>query len=253
LFVEGASTMIMYIATALVSLLTMLHAYRTGRERYWIMIILFFPFLGVLAYFAMEILPELMGPVAARARVKAAADPANRLKAADKDLDEANTAANHITKADALFDMRNYAEAEQHYRTALALLNFPDEKIGAKLAATLFEKGQADDALVMLESLKSPVAVGEADRHSLLRARILAELGRKEEACQIYADITTRMVGQEARCRYAALLLEMGKRAEARLMFEEVEKGLKRKGHAPSSQEKPMLDWAMAQLKDLRG
>jgi hypothetical protein len=244
--------MILYIATAIVSILTMIHAYRSGRERYWIMIILFFPFLGVLAYFAIEILPELMGPVAARARVKAAADPVNRLKEASHNLEEADTAANHIAKADALFDMGRYPDAELHYRAAQDRCGSADHKISEKLAWTLFEMGKAQEALDMLEPLPAPVGIGQADRRSLLRARILAELGQKQEARAIYADITPRLVGQEARCRYAALLLEIGEAEEARLMFEEIEKGLKKAPQLASPKEKPMHEWAMQQLAGLR-
>src|SRR6266403_4288709 len=42
------------------------HAGRTGRPYYWIMLILFMPMIGMIAYFLIEILPELSHSLAAR-------------------------------------------------------------------------------------------------------------------------------------------------------------------------------------------
>jgi hypothetical protein len=85
-----------------------------------------------------------------------------------------------------------------------------------------------------------------------MRARILAELGRGDEACDLFDDIVTRLPGEEPRCRYAALLLEMNKPAEARNMLEAVEHQVKRRSNKPSGSETAMIDWAMDQLKSLR-
>ncbi len=244
--------MIMYVVTGIVSILAMVHAYRSGRERYWILIILMFPFMGVLAYCAFEIMPEIMGPAGARARVRAAANPINRLYQAEQELGLADTAANHLAKADALSEMGSYGEAVLHYRTALDRSNGKDEVIEAKLAAALFETGQLEEALAMVELLETPRNAGAADRLSLLHARILAEMGQTDSARTIYADIVDRLPGQEARCRYAALLLGQGETEEARVILQVIEKGLKQSKVKPSADEATMHGWALAELAKLK-
>jgi hypothetical protein len=68
----------------------------------------------------------------------------------------------------------------------------------------------------------------------------------------ILADIVTRLPGEEARCRYAALLLEKGRKVEAQGVLEEIEKRMKRMDRTQRAAEADMYDWAMAQLKTLR-
>ena len=86
----------------------------------------------------------------------------------------------------------------------------------------------------------------------MLRGRILEDLGRDEEALPIYADVSQRMPGDEARCRYAAMLLKKGKRGQARLVLEEVEQRMKRIDRQSRNASAPMYDWAIRELTALR-
>lgn len=232
-----------------IQIVAIMHAIRTGRNQIWIWVILFGSMLGVTAYFAFELMPEWLGPAGARARVKAAADPFLRLKEAEKGLSLADTAANHLAKADALFDMKSFGEASHHYRVALDRLNGRDARTEARLAAALFEHGRHDEALKTLDRLETPSGIGEADRLKLLRARTLTELGREDEALPLYAEISTRMPGPEARSRYAALLLARGDTATARIVLSELVAG---NVAMMSGEERQMHLWADGELKRLR-
>ncbi len=243
--------MIWFVVSAAVQLLCILHAYRTRREQYWYFILLFFPVMGVLAYGALEILPEYMGPAGARARVKAAGDPVKRLNAAEQDLARADTAATHLARADALFDLKSYCEAILAYRTALERMNGRDTKIEAKLAAALFEADDHEAALVALDALEPVPGSGEADRIAFLRARVLTELGREDEALSLYAEIANRLPGPAARARYAALLLVRGDAETAeRVLAELVATSAEAKGL--TSEELEMRAWAKVALAKLR-
>ena len=90
------------------------------------------------------------------------------------------------------------------------------------------------------------------DRLDLLRARIYDHLGRKDEALAIYRDIVTRMPGEEARCRYAALLIEVGRKREALGVLEEVEDRMKRLDRHQRQAEGDMYRWATDKLRELR-
>jgi hypothetical protein len=81
---------------------------------------------------------------------------------------------------------------------------------------------------------------------------VLEDLGRHEEALEFYADVSPRMAGDEARCRYAALLLKLGRTGEARRVLEEVAQRAKYIDRYVRLAEAPMYDWAAKELTALR-
>ena len=131
-------------------------------------------------------------------------------------------------------------------------MNGRDAKIETKLAHALFEDGQFADALAIIDRQETPIAIGEADRLAYLRARTLAEMGRADEALAIYREITTRLPGEEPRCRYAALLLEQGKSEDARAVLADVHKGVKNLRQQDRIANAEMFAWAEDQYQALR-
>ncbi|WP_260598827.1 hypothetical protein [Sphingomonas endolithica] len=127
-----------------------------------------------------------------------------------------------------------------------------DLHTGAKIARAEFETGSAADALITLDALPPAHSQGDKDRQALLRARILEALGPTDEALALYADVVTRLPGEEARCRYAALLIAEGWDKKARGVLEEVEARMKRLDRQQRAAEADMYRWAMARLAELR-
>jgi hypothetical protein len=247
--------MIWFAASVVIQILCVIHVYNTGRNQMWGLVILFFSLLGCTAYFAFEIMPELIGPHSPRARqarAKAKANPLHLLRDAEAKLAMVDTAANQMALADAMASLGSHNDAARHYRLALERMNGSDPAIEAKLANVLFEGGSFAEALAVIERQPVPVAIGEADRQAFLKARILAEMGRNEEAIVLYEDIVTRLPGEEARCRYAALLLERGDRARARTMLEETISTSRLSGKTRRGGSDAMLDWAESELRALR-
>ena len=248
--------MILLVAVSvLVQILAVLHVYRTGREQMWIWVILLFNMLGVCAYFAFEIMPELFGPNsprAAKARAQAVENPSLRFKQAEAALAEVETAASHTALADIMLEMKAFDAAATHYQAALDCLRGPDRLIEMKLAQALLEGGKAAEALAVVERQEASPSIGEEDRRKLLQARILDHMDRDDEALALYADITTRLPGAEARCRYAALLLKTGRRREAQSQLEQASKGFGKSTFALTDEETAMRDWARATLVELR-
>lgn len=241
--------------SALIQLACIIHVIRSGRQTYWIMVILFLPFLGALAYLVLEVLPEFQGNRhvrTARAKAVAAIDPNREVRAARDALDLADTIANRIRLADAFAAIGKHDEAVSLYLEATDREPAPDVRMQAKLARSLFETGQHTQALTVLDAMVPPTTQSERDRLTLLRARILAELDRKDEARALYADIVTRLPGEEARCRYAALLLDQGYEPKARAILEEVEARMKRLDRQQRAADADMYKWAMDQLNDSR-
>lgn len=226
-----------------------------GRNPLWLSAIIFLPMIGSAAYFFVEILPELRYNRhlrTARQRATAKLDPEREVRAAREALGLTDTIANRIRLADALAATGKPGEAIPLYRAAIDASRDPDHRTQAKLARALHDNGDAAGALGLLDAIPVPVGQSEADRLALLRARALDHLDRKQEALAILEDVVTRMPGEEARCRYAALLLETGDTTRARQVLEEVEDRMKRLDRVQRQADATMYRWAGDRLRELR-
>jgi hypothetical protein len=221
--------MIFYVLVIAFQVYCIVDVIRRGRSSIWIMALVFLPVASGLAYFIVEILPGLRGNRhvrTAQQRLVEKLDPERELRTARDALDLADTMANRMRVADALTALGRHQEALPLYRQGVG--SKPDFRSGEKLARSLYFNDQLQDALAALDGLPPVIGQSDRDRVGLLRAKILEDLGQDAEALVLYADVSQRLPGDEARCRYAALLLKMGKRGQARLVLEEVEHRMKR-------------------------
>ena len=238
----------------LLPVLCIVHLMRNSRNSMWITALIFLPIVGPLAYFIVEILPGLSGNRhvrTARAKAVHALNPEREVRAARDALDLADTAANRIRLANAMTALGRHAEALPLLREAVERGPL-DMRTGEKLARAEYETGDAAGALATLDANPPPSAQSDRDRQLLLRAKILEALGRKEEALALYADLVTRLPGEEGRCRYAALLLDQGWDKKALAVLEEVESRMKRLDRQQRAAEADMYRWAMDKLRELR-
>lgn len=226
---------------------------RNRRNSIWIMALVMLPVASSIAYFIMEVYPRLHGNRhvrVARQKVVEKLDPERELRAARDALEIADTMANRLRVAEALTALGRHQEALPLYRNGAGMR--PDFRTGEKLARCLYLNDKPSDALAMLDGLPKVMGQSEKDRASLLRARILEDLGRHDEALKLYGDVSRRMPGDEARCRYAALLLKVGRKCEARAVLEEVEQRYKRLDRYSRSADAKMYDWALGELQTIR-
>ncbi|HEY0324503.1 MAG TPA: tetratricopeptide repeat protein, partial [Allosphingosinicella sp.] len=215
----------------------------------------FFSMLGCFAYFCFEILPELMGRREVRVAKAAAVrkmDPERGLRAAREALETTDTAANRIALADSLAELDRWGEAVPHYRQGIAKAPAPERGVQMRLARALFEAGQVREARDVVEGLPETNSRGEADRSKLLLARILEELCETAKALVLYHEVGERLPGAEAQCREAALLIHLGRRRDAIVPLEEVERRLKRIDPHERASNRDMYDWAARTLMELR-
>lgn len=243
-----------YALTIAVQVLCVIDVIRNGRNQLWIMALVFLPIASTIAYVVLEVYPRFQGNRhvrGARAAVAAKLDPEKEVRAARTALATADTVANRIRLADALSALGNYREALPLYREATTL--GPVDLRGAeKLARAEYENGEAAAALATLDAAPAASAQSDRDRIGLLRARILEALGRFDEALALYADLVTRLSGEEGRVRYAALLLDLDRDELARTVLEEVEARMKLMDRSQRAAEADMYRWAMERLAELR-
>jgi len=247
--------MILYGAIIAIQVALIIHVIRHGANRIWIMALMFLPLASTIAYVIVEVLPRMKHNRHVRLahqQIIDKLDPDRELRAAREALEVAQTGANRIRLADALVAKGRPAEALPLYRDAIGTGKL-DFRTGEKLARCQYLADRNEEALATLGAMLPPSVPSDVDRISLLRARILEDLGRDEEAETIYADLVERYPGDEVRCRYAGLLLKRGRRADARRLLTEVEQRLKRMTRHQRAADAPMYDWAMSKLAELRG
>jgi len=245
--------LLIFILVIAMQVTCIVHVVRNGRSTIWVSALIFLPVASSIAYFIAEILPTMRHNRhvrTARQTVIEKLDPERELRAAQQALDITDTMANRTRVADALTALGRHSEALPFYQRGAGPR--PDFRTGEKLARSLFLNDRPQEALSALDALPKTISQSDQDRTALLRARIFEDLGRHDEALESYAGVMDRMAGDEARCRYAALLLKVGRRGEAQGVLEQVEKRLKHLDRHTRAAERPMYDWAMKELTALR-
>jgi hypothetical protein len=214
-----------YIAPTLLLIVCVVHAVRTGRVFPWIYIIIFLPLIGSLVYIGMEVVPDLVRGRRARAFGSAArdiADPHRGLRQAHRDVAMVGSVDAKKTLAEEYVSRGQYADAIALYHDAMQGQFKDDNALLLGLAKAQFLNGDGAGAQASLDALQAAdPQFSSADAH-LLYARALELQGKDQEAVGEYQKLIRYYPGEEARTRMGLLLQKLGRRDEARALFEEV-------------------------------
>lgn len=246
--------MLYLFAPILVQVLLVIHIVRQSRNQLWLLAVIFLPVAGSIAYIVVEILPDLLGNRqvhAAKARAVEALNPEKSLRAAEAQLQVADTAANRVQLADALVGLARWPQAHDAYEHALAAAPGSDARLTFKAAGAAFEAGRAARARELLAGLQPFSNARDDDARLYLEGRVAEALGEHEIALRHYAEVAPRLPGDEVRCRWAALLLNLGRRGEARSVLREVHDRAAILPKAIRNQHREMYRWADEQLAAL--
>jgi hypothetical protein len=219
------------------------HVVRTGRQYYWIYIIIGVPVIGIAAYFFAEIMPELMQTRTARqaaSGVARAINPGKGMREALRRIEITPTAENKARLAEEYLLAGQRAEATALYRDALVGVHATDPGMMLGLARALFAQGDTAQTQTVLEKLREANPEYNAPDGHLLYARSLEDQGKIDAALEEYQALAVYYPGQEARCRYALLLLRNGRADEARRMFGEICQLIE---YGPRHQRRAQREW----------
>ncbi len=136
---------ILGILDVLIAIYFGVHALRTGRNMYWLMILLAFPFLGSAVYFFAEYLPEMRHSTVARksARVVTALiDPKRELREAQLAFDRTPTVDNRSRLAQAQLARGDYDASIENFQACASGPYAKDAKFVRGLARAQLAAGQ---------------------------------------------------------------------------------------------------------------
>lgn len=236
------------------AILFCVHAFRTGRDRYWLFILLAFPGIGSLIYFIIELLPEIVsGPEAHNLKkwLKNRRFPDTEIAAVRHALETTPTVANRLKMAQLLMGRQDYAGVITVLQPALSGHFADDPAVLEGLAYAYFYQGSHAKALEYAERICTHEAWTPKDYIKLLRAKLLQATGAIEQARTAYDALIKTYAGEEARIAYASFLEARGETAAAQAIYADI---VRRAPHAPKHYQKRERDWieqAQAALKRL--
>ncbi len=208
-----------------------IHALKTKRELFWLIVLFSFPLLGSLVYFVVEFWPEMQSSRGARVAgqaLRAIADPKRELREAKKVFDLTPTVAARMRLADAYLSAGDAEQAREHLDASLAGTHANDPDILEKLAQANMQLGDADGTASALRKLFEARPERNTADAALLYARALgasttssgADLKAATEAA--FAHALQVASGPEVKLRYGQWLATQGEVTRAKDLFADI-------------------------------
>ena len=183
------------------------HSYRTGRESFWMWVILLFQPVGALVYIAAILIPDLLRGSGAR-KLQAAAretlDPMREYREAQRACEDTPTVRNQSRLAQAAAGLGRFEEAERLYAAAAHGIHEGDPTLLVGRANALLDLDRGAEALAVLERIDP--AEGRSPAAALAFGRAYEAAGRFDAAEAALEDASRRLPGFEGIARYAAFL-----------------------------------------------
>lgn len=188
------------------------HVIRRGQDYWWIFLILFFPLLGALVYFALVIWPELSRQRQFRRGGSAygSGHGKRRIKELEQEVALTDTVENRAELAAAYHDDGQFTLARECYESCLQGLYRDDPNLLFGLAKAYYGEGNFEKTLEILARIGEHEVPEYAKERGLLRAHALAAVGRDEEAIAAFRAIAPKASSLEAWWRLATLLAKNG-------------------------------------------
>lgn len=255
------------IGIFVINLALVYHVFRTGQSPLWLAALGLLSISGfvvgglaILANFALwgayvffVVLPGLWSSAPARRfadNVVNVADPGRAFREKQRQVATVGSADAKRALAEECIKMGRFADAVELYESAMAgPLGGHDTTLLKGLARAKMLSGDGAAAEALFKQLKQidPNA-SDADAE-LDYARALALQGKNDEAVRQYEIVVPRYPGEEARCRFALLLRQLGQEQRAQQLFQEILDSVK---GAPGYYRRRQTEWVRIARQNLR-
>ena len=235
----------------LIQLALIIHVLKTGRSKYWILVLFFMPLIGGIAYLIIELLPEFSGSIRGQRAVrsvKQSLNPGADMRQGEAAWNQSPNVDNGRRYAQALLDSGKTDEAEDIINQALKGLFATEPTLLLLKGQLQFEKERTQEAIQTLESLQEHNPDFRSAEGHLLYARALEAEDRIDDAIREYSAVSGYFPGVEARYRLAMCLQIAGKNTAS---LAELESILNDAKLAPPHFHKSQKTWLDAVKREL--
>lgn len=210
----------------LIALFFAVHAIKSGRQMYWIIILFSFPLLGSIVYFFAEYLPSSTlerGVKKASNKAVQLIDPSKALREARQAFDLTPTIQNRMHLAAALNDAGEYTEAEKEFDACLEgpFASDPEVCFGAADAKLHVQKHE--QSIILLENLRERKPEFRPEELSILLAQCYAANEDKQKAQKEFVFAYKTFGSAEVRAQYALWAANTGDISTAERLKKELD------------------------------
>jgi len=228
-----------------------IHVVRSGRQLYWIWIIMVTSYIGVIVYFVTAVIPDLRNDPRSRKAARQVLhtfDPERQRRHIKQRLEIADTVENRQALAEECMRLGDYSNAVVLYQSILKGVYATDAAFLLGLAQAQANCQDFAGARTTLDTLFTANPQFRSNDADLLRARVLEQQGEHAVALEHYRTLALSYPGEEARFRYGALLKQNGRFSDARTVFADM---LARARHAPRYYRKKEKSWLESAQREL--
>ena len=210
---------------AVIQIICAIHALKTGRPFWWLLIIFFGSMPGCIIYGLVEVLPEMRRDPSMKrfgTELVMAVDPSRKIRRLEEDLSISDTIKNRQLLAEAYVAAGRYEDAVAMYESCLKGIYADDPPFVLGLAFAQFLNQTYPEAKETIDRLDRVAPKFRPLERRLLLARTLEAMNELDRALEEYDPLVKQYPGEEARCRYAVLLKKTGQTDKAREVFERI-------------------------------
>lgn len=225
-----------------------IHVYRTGRPYWWIFILFSAPIIGGLAYFFIEISPELgtSGGHGFFYRLKPRTWRIADLRA---EIEETDTVENRFALAEELTEGEMHEEAHNVAAECLRGVFKDDPHTLTSVAHYKIKLAHFEEALSLLDRVDTKANRRLALQVGLLKGDALLGLKRFGEAETFYQSVNGLYIGEAPRFGLATVMEETGRKDEAVALWRDIRTKFRKASPAWRRTEKKWYKLATAKLK----
>jgi hypothetical protein len=248
------------IGMLLVDFALALHMIRSGRSPLWLLALGVGSFAGFLAtlavwfaYLVVAVIPDFWNSHGMRrftGSVAQAADPGRGYREKLRQVEQVGSVDAKRALAEESLKRGLFAEAVELYLSAMeGPLGGADPVLLKGLGrARLLSGDGAEAERLFVQMREVDPAAFDADAE-LDYARALVLQGKNEAAVRQYENVVPRYPGEEARCRFALLLLQLGQDQRAKQLFREILDSVK---GAPGYYRRRQSEWVRIARQNLK-
>lgn len=216
--------MIFFIPIILQALL-IIHVYKTGRDRFWIFILIFVPFAGGLAYLAVAILPDLVhssSVKAAHQNINKAISPNRELELLQSKAARTPTLENIRALGEEYLRRGNYGSAIDSFKQCLQGPFSDNVPVMTKLAWAYYESNQLEAADTLLNEIIQIQQDDQTAEVFMLHGNIKNKLGDFQNAEESFQAAAHKSSDLKYKFKYGKYLSDRGEVERANVIFHQI-------------------------------